>query len=95
MDVESAMLEAKMMQVKIKEALGHEPTAADYEEALAEVEEMKKEAEEEQPRGTMGKVGYKVMGFIYGVAYGEKDAHFWDTAKEQLEQLKAAAEKLE
>jgi hypothetical protein len=97
MDVESALLEAKMMKVKIQEAVGHEPTVADYDEALAEVEEMKKEAEEEAPRGKVDKTIFNVMGFLYRIAYyGRKeDAHFFDTAKEKLEQLKADAEKLE
>ncbi|MDP2598688.1 MAG: hypothetical protein Q8P49_02570 [Candidatus Liptonbacteria bacterium] len=41
---EEARLEANMIRVKLKEALKHEPTAEDYDKALAMIEEMKIEA---------------------------------------------------
>jgi len=36
-----------MIRVKLEEAVGHEPTASDYDRALKAVEEIKKLAEEE------------------------------------------------
>jgi hypothetical protein len=41
MGLEEAQGEANMMRVQFAEALGHEPTAEDYDNALKAVEEIK------------------------------------------------------
>lgn len=47
LDSEEAQVEANMLRVKLKEVVGHEPTAEDYDKALAAVEEMKEAAAKE------------------------------------------------
>jgi hypothetical protein len=47
MGLEEAQGEANMMRVQFAEALGHEPTAEDYDNALKAVEEIKEEAANE------------------------------------------------
>jgi hypothetical protein len=47
MELEEAQGEANMMRVQFEEALGHAPTAEDYDNALKAVEEIKEEAAKE------------------------------------------------
>ncbi len=58
---EEARLEANMMRIKLKEALEHEPTAEDYDRALAMVEEMKREAFTESKRSEGDKAFFKLV----------------------------------
>lgn len=47
LDEDEAHLEANMLRVRLREIVGHEPTADDYEKAFRAVEEVKRLAEEE------------------------------------------------
>jgi hypothetical protein len=54
-----------MMRAKLKEAVGHEPTAADYDEALRLVEEITEGAAKEP---TSEKVQNEIMRRLYNVS---------------------------
>ncbi len=65
MGLEEAQGEANMMRAKLKEAVGHEPTAADYDEALRLVEEITEAAAKEP---TSEKVQNEIMRRLYNVS---------------------------